>query len=166
MAAPHRGNTGYSCYFITASTFQKRHLLQSDRMAQLFVDVLLHYRQQGRYLLHEFVVMPNHFHLLISPLELLERAMQLVKGGFSYKARQELGFLGPLWQPSYHDRRVRDIEEYLAFKNYIRLNPVERKLVLKPEEYKYSSAHPMFRLDGLPQRLKPEFQVADLNRSA
>jgi len=44
MAAPRRGNTGHSCYFITASTFQKRNILQSDRMAGLFVDVLLHYR--------------------------------------------------------------------------------------------------------------------------
>ena len=38
MAAPRRGNTGYSCYFITASTFQKRNILQSDRMASLFVE--------------------------------------------------------------------------------------------------------------------------------
>ena len=92
MAAPPRGNTGHSCYLITASTFQKQQLMQSDRMAELFVSVLLHYRQQGKYLLHEFVVMPDHFHLLISPTESLERALQLIKGGFSYRARKELGF--------------------------------------------------------------------------
>lgn len=61
MAAPFRGTTGHGCYFITASTFQKRNILQSDRMAQFFVDVLLHHRQQGKYLLHEFAVMPDHF---------------------------------------------------------------------------------------------------------
>src|SRR4051812_9257017 len=38
MAAPQRGNTGYSCYLITGSTFQKRQPLQSDRMASLFVN--------------------------------------------------------------------------------------------------------------------------------
>jgi hypothetical protein len=59
MAAPLRGNTGHSCYFITASAFQKRNILQSDRMAGLLVDVLLHYRTQGKYLLYEFVVMPD-----------------------------------------------------------------------------------------------------------
>jgi len=91
VAAPLRGNTGYSCYHITASTFQKRQLLQSDRMADLFVDVLLHYRRQRKYLLHEFVIMPDHFHLLITQAELLERALQLIKGGFSYRARKELG---------------------------------------------------------------------------
>ena len=65
MAAPLRGNSGYGRYFITASAFQKRNILRSDRMAGLFVDVLLHYHAQRKYLLHEFVVMPDHFHLLI-----------------------------------------------------------------------------------------------------
>ena len=129
MAAPPRGNTGYSCYFITASTFQKRQLLQSDRMARLFVDVLLHYRKQEKFFLHEFVLMPDHSHLLITPTESLERSVQLIKGGFSYRARKELGFLGEIWQPSYHDRRVREFEEYRAFKEYIHMNPDRKSVV-------------------------------------
>lgn len=111
MAAPPRGNTGHGCYFITGAAFQKRNLLQSDRMKQLFVDVLFHYRQQQKFLLHDFVVMPDHFHLLITPIVTLERALQLIKGGFSYRAKKELGFVREIWQPSYYDRRVRDVEE-------------------------------------------------------
>src|SRR5438094_6842304 len=61
MAAPYRGNTGHGVYFVTACTFQKKNLLQSDRMAGLLVEVLLHYRAERKYLLHEFVVMPDHF---------------------------------------------------------------------------------------------------------
>jgi putative transposase len=160
MAAPPRGNTGHSCYLITASTFQKQQLMQSDRMAELFVSVLLHYRQQGKYLLHEFVVMPDHFHLLITPTESLERSLQLIKGGFSYRARKELGFRGQIWQPSYHDRRVRDVEEYCAFREYIHMNPVRRRLASSPAEYCYCSAHPKFQLDCLPQRLKPRTQIS------
>ena len=108
MAASPRGNTGHGCYFITASTFQKRQLLQSDRMKHLLHDVLFHYREQLKYLLHDFVLMPNHFHLLITPVVTLEKAMQLVKGGFSFRAKRELGFLHEIWQPSYYDRGVRD----------------------------------------------------------
>jgi putative transposase len=155
MAAPLRGNTGYSCYFITASTFQKQNLLQSDRMVRLFLDVLRHYRLQKKYFLYEFVVMPNHFHLLITPTETLERALQLIKGGFSYRARKELGFWGQIRQPSYYDRRVRNIDEYNAFREYIRSNPVKRRLVNAPEEYLFSSAYAGFETDGVPQRLKP-----------
>jgi putative transposase len=152
MAAPHRGNTGYSCYFITASTFQKQSLFQSDRLARLFIEVLLHYRRQKKYLLHEFVLMPNHFHLLITPVETLERSLQLIKGGFSYRAKKELGFGGEIWQPSFYDRRVRDLEEYFALRDYIRMNPVKKGLAA---EYPYSSVRAEFVMDGLPQRLKP-----------
>jgi putative transposase len=54
-------------------------MFQTDRMTNLFVEVLLGYRAQQQYLLHEFVLMPNHFHLLITPTLTLERALQLIK---------------------------------------------------------------------------------------
>jgi len=122
-------------------------------MARLLVDVLHHYRKQSKYLLHEFVVMPDHFHLLLTPTETLERALQSIKGGFSFRARKELGCVGEIWQPSYYDRRVRDIEEYVAYRVYIHQNPVRRKLVNTAQEYLYSSAHFQDYLDPVPQRL-------------
>ncbi len=155
MAAPHRGNTGSGTYFITACAFQKQQLLQSERMARLFLDVLLNCRSQEKYLLHEFVLMPDHFHLLITPLLTLERALQLIKGGYSFRAMRELGFQGEIWDKSFYDRRVRDWEEHCAFRRYIHRNPVERSLVSVPEEYPYSSARPGLALDAAPQRLKP-----------
>lgn len=88
MAAPPRGNTGYSVYFITAATFQRSPLFRKEPMAKLFVEVLFHYRDRKNYLLHEFVLMPDHFHLLISPTLSLERSLQLIKGGFSYRAKK------------------------------------------------------------------------------
>ena len=81
--------------------------------------------------------------------------MQLIKGGFSYRARKELNFTGDIWQPSYYDRRVRDLEEYVSFREYIRRNPVKKGLALLPEEYVYSSAAMRVELDSLPQRLEP-----------
>ena len=145
MAAPYRGNTGHGVYFITACTFQMKNLLQSDRMAGLLVEVLLHYRAERKYLLHEFVVMPDHFHLLLTPVVTLERALQFIKGGFSYRAKKE--------GMSFYDRRVRDLAEYRAFCLYIQLNPVKRGLVTSAGGYPYSSAK--FVLDEVPQRLKP-----------
>jgi hypothetical protein len=53
-------------------------------MASLLVEVLYHCREQGKYRLREFVVTPNHFYLLLAPAETLERAPQLVKGGFPF----------------------------------------------------------------------------------
>ncbi len=154
MAAPPRGNTGYSTYFITVSTFQKQSLFQSERFTLPFIETLLHYRLQTKYLLHEFVVMPNHLHLLLTPIVTLERALQFIKGGFSYRARKELGYAGEIWQPSYYDRRVRDMQEYLNFREYIRQNTVSRGLAAEPEEYPYGSAYPGFVLDEVSERLR------------
>ncbi|HXM60841.1 MAG TPA: transposase [Terriglobales bacterium] len=155
MAAPHRGNTGCGVYFIIASTFQRQSLFQSQRMAELFVKVLFDYRDHQKYLVHEFVLMPNHFHLLITPLFTLERALQLIKGGFSHRAKKGLGFGGEIWEKSFYDRRVRDVEDYFAYRHYIRQNLVKTGLVRAAEEYPYSSVGPQFLMDKAPQWLKP-----------
>ena len=82
MTIPYRGTTGDGTYFVTSSTFQKKSLLQSVRTATLFIETLLEYRSQHKYLLHEFVVMPDHFHLLITPVVTLEKTIQLIKADF------------------------------------------------------------------------------------
>jgi putative transposase len=160
MSAPPRGNTGYSVYFITASTAQRAPLFRKEPMAKLLVEVLFHYRDHKNYLLHEFVLMPDHFHLLISPTLSLERSLQLIKGGFSYRAKKELGFAGEIWEKSFYDRRVRGAEDYYNFKQYIRQNPVKQGLVDAITDYPYSSARPEFALDEVPQRLKPSSLTA------
>ncbi len=99
--------------------------------------------------------MPDHFHLLLTPSETLEKAMQLIKGGFSYRARKELGYRGDIWEHSFHDPRVRDAIEYERFREYIHQNPVRRRLAVVAEQYPYSSAAIVFPLDEVPQRLKP-----------
>jgi putative transposase len=155
MAAPPRGNSGYSVYFITASTAQRTPLFRREPMTQLFVEVLFHYRDHKNYLLHEFVLMPDHFHLLISPTLSRERSLQLIKGGFSYRAKKELGFVREIWEKSFYDRRVRGAEDYYNFKYYIRQNPIKQGLAAALADYPYSSAQPEFAMDDVPQRLKP-----------
>jgi putative transposase len=155
MTNPYRGNTGLGTYFITASTYQKKSLFQSEAMSRLFLDALLHYRSEQRYLLHEFVLMPNHFHLLVSPRVTLERAIQCIKGGFSYRAKRELGFGGEVWEHSFYDHRVRNLQEYQRIRQYIHQNPVRRALAVLAEQFPYSSACGAIALDEVPQRLKP-----------
>jgi putative transposase len=155
LTIPYRGVTRDGTYFITASSFEKQSLLQSDRMAGLFTEVLFHYQKQTKYHLHEFVIMPNHFHLLITPISpvTIEKAVHFIKGGFSCRAKKELGFNGEIWQTSFYDRRVRDASEYARFRHYIHMNPVRRGLVAVPEEFPHSSAR--LKLDDVPQWLKP-----------
>lgn len=144
-------------FFVTSSIGQKRNLLQSDRSAQLFIRILYRYRTQAKFRLHEFVVMPDHFHLLITVNSsvTIERAVQFIKGGFSFHAAREFGMRAPVWQKSFHEARIWNSQQYEKSRNYIHDNPVRRGLVLQPDFFPYSSACGCFDLDPPPQGLKP-----------
>jgi putative transposase len=144
-------------FFVTASTWGKRNLLQSTRAADLFLKVLHEYREQGKFRLHEFVIMPDHFHLLITvdSSMTIERAVQFIKGGFAFRVGRELGFRAPVWQKGFSEIRVADANAFARQRDYIHNNPVRRGLADNAVGYLYSSAHGGYELDPPPQRLKP-----------
>jgi putative transposase len=140
---------------VTTETWGRRALFRNERWASLLIDTLYHYRGQA-YLLHEFVVMPDHIHVLMTPQTSLEKAVQFIKGGFSYRAKKELGSNMEVWQKGFQDHRIRDASDYATHVTYVHNNPVKGHLCERPEEYAYSSAHPGFELDPVPQGLKPQ----------
>ena len=82
--------------------------------------------------------MPDHIHLLLTPLEItLERAVGLIKGGFSHR----IGSKFPVWQRGFTDHRIRDREEFEMRRTYIHQNPVRARMVESAELYEYSSAY-------------------------
>ena len=85
-------------------------MLQSERDATLMIDVLRSYVAAGKFRLHDFVVMPNHLHLLITVREgmTIEKVMQFIKGGFSYRLKKETGYMGEVWQRGFSETRVED----------------------------------------------------------
>ena len=151
--APSASNT----YFVTANAFAGQAIFQSERIANLLIETLLDYRSQGKYLLHEFAIMPNHLHILFTTGTgvTLERAVQFIKGGFSHRAGKCLEMHGEIWQRGYVDHRIRDVNDFAQHKQYIHQNPVCANLVETPETYAFSSAFPSFEGDDPPQRLKP-----------
>ena len=145
-------------YFVTASTWQRRALFKNRRWADLFVDILQSYRGRA-YLLHEYVLMPDHFHALITPTVTLERAVQFVKGGFSYRAKKELGSPMEIWQRGFSDHRIRDCEDWKIHIGYIFQNPVDKRFVDRATDYPYCSAVLGSLKDEVPQWLKPQNKV-------
>lgn len=158
LSRPPRDSTslGSNAYFVTSATWGHRPLFQTDRMATLFIETISHYRREGKFLLHEFVAMPDHVHLLFTPTGVaLERAVQLVKGGLSYRVKKDLGVNTEIWEHGYVDHRIRDPWDYAKHVNYIHDNPVKAGLVASARDFPYSSAHGGFELDPCPQGLKP-----------
>ena len=116
-----------------------RALLQSERNATLFVDVLRSYAHEGKFKVHDFVVMPDHVHLLITLSDQLtiEQAMQLIKGGFSYRVKKEHGYSGEVWQRGFWELRVEDQDSFARHREYIAQNPVRKGLVDTPDEFPF-----------------------------
>jgi len=141
-------------FFVTTNTWGRRSLFQTERMDSLLIDVLEDNRKRGRFLLHEFVIMPDHLHFILTPaFEIpLEHAVQFIKGGFSFRAKRELAFAGEVWQPSFTNHRIRGAADYEAHRNYIWENPVRKGL---GSVYPYCSVRGTYALDPPPPGLKP-----------
>jgi putative transposase len=140
-------------YMITSSTWERRVLFSNERWARLLIDTLYHYRGTA-YLLHDFVIMPDHVHILLTPLTNLEKAVQFIKVGFSFRAKKELGSNMEVWQKGFQDHRIRDAKDFSMHVAYIHNNPVKERFCEYPGEFPYSSARPGFELDPVPQGLK------------
>jgi len=78
-------------------------------------------------------------HLLITVHEdiAIEKAVQLIKGSFSYRLKKEFGYSGEVWQRGFSDVRVEDRESFLRHREYIAQNPIQKGLVDSPEEFPY-----------------------------
>jgi putative transposase len=112
-------------------------------MANLLIDVLRSTMRSGKVTIPDFVVMPNHVHILktVPGGIRLEKAMQLIKGGFSFRANKELGFGGEVWQRGFSDVYVGDEDSFQHHRAYIDNNPVKAGLTTSPEEYRAGSAY-------------------------
>jgi putative transposase len=137
---------------VTFCTWQHRQLFPVETYARLFLKTVYHYRREGRFLLHAFVLMPDHVHLLITPSHdvTIERAVQLIKGAYSHALGAIRGRKGEVWQRGFTDHRIRDSEDFAQHRNYIHQNPVRAHLALASSQYRYCSAFPGFKLDTWP----------------
>jgi len=103
-------------------------------------DALWHHAGK-RYTLEAYVIMPDHVHILIKPLEdwSLAKIMQGLKGYTARVLNERLGRKGPFWQDESFDHLIRHDADWLDSLVYIHDNPVQAGLVTKPEDYPYSS---------------------------
>jgi REP-associated tyrosine transposase len=91
--------------------------------------------------LHAYVVMPNHVHVLLEPVDSPARILQGIKGTTARLANAMLRREGErFWQDESFDRWVRGPKEFARVKAYIEWNPVRVALAARPECWPWSSA--------------------------
>jgi putative transposase len=124
-------------FFVTTKTSMSRRLLQSERNAGLLIDVLRSLVAEHRFKILDFVIMPDHIHLLVEVggEMTIEKAMQLVKGRFSHRLSHEFGYKGEVWQRGFTEVQVLGRENLEQHRRYIAENPVKAGLVDAAENY-------------------------------
>jgi REP element-mobilizing transposase RayT len=116
--------------------------LRRPEIADMVAGALKFFHER-QYLLDEWVVMPNHVHLILWPRP-NETLSEILKSRKRHTARQANLILGRtgerFWQPEPYDHWIRNDAEKARIRRYIRNNPVTAGLCRAPEEWRWSSA--------------------------
>ncbi len=147
---PARNNQ--QTYFVSFATAQRTPLFRHERWLLLLLTIVE--RHQAEFDLHDYIVMEDHVHLLLTPHGPLERSLQLIKGGFSFQAKRQFDWNGEVWQRSFADHRIRDLEDYQTHVRYIQKNLESLREPMRIERGRHSGKS-FLRMVPMPQRLKP-----------
>ena len=117
--------------------------LRQPELADMVVEAI-RYRDLEHFHLHNFVVMPNHVHMLITPQVPVSTLMQSLKRYTAREGNRILQLTGQsFWQDESYDRLVRDQTEFARIANYIEDNPITAGLTRERQQFRWSSAWPI-----------------------
>src|ERR1700674_1164748 len=170
----HRYYGNNDLHFITCSCYHRQPQLDTPERRDLFLSILEETRQKYRFVVHGYVIMPEHFHLLMTEPERGDPSvvMKVLKERFTKKLRAKGGTAGapliapfamsgsprpeptPIWQKRFYDFNVRTEEKHIEKLRYIHRNPVKRGLVDFPEQWEWSSFRSYVYQETGPVRVK------------
>jgi REP element-mobilizing transposase RayT len=142
-------------YFVTFRVHKALGAVLEDLSLAVIAEEALWHGYGERYLLHAYVIMPDHVHLLLQPVAewALAKILQGLKGFTARQINRLLGRKGEFWQDESFDHLVRNEEDWFDKFDYIHNNPVKAGLVERPQDYPFSSLvtmHSNGRLESLP----------------
>ena len=144
-------------HFVTFSCFRRHPFLGTREARDRFVEILDEVRCRYKFRLLGYVVMPEHVHLLISepaganPSKVLQVLKQKIsralRGGRTQSSLGQFPITkaaartdaGHFWQRRFYDFNVWNAKKLKEKLEYMHANPVERKLVLHPKDWPWSS---------------------------
>ena len=166
-------------HFITFSCYRRRPFLGTPRSRHRFVEILDEVRCRHEFQLLDYVVMPEHIHLVISepkkgnPSKVLQVLKQEVSRALRRRSRNSSAQLSlpfpstgadapAFWQRRFYDFNVWSSRKLKEKLDYMHRNPVQRKLVRDPRDWPWSSwsyyengEHGLIRIDTLMEEKSP-----------
>ena len=140
MARPLRIEYIGALYHITARGNERKPIYREEGDYQKFLDILSELPQRYGVIIHGYVLMGNHYHLLIeTPLGNITRVMHYLNATYTGYFNKKYNRVGHLFQGRYKGYLIEKERYLVSVSKYIHLNPVRAKMVKRPEEYRWSS---------------------------
>ncbi len=140
MARPLRMQFEGAVYHVTARGNESRKIFFSKRDYERFKKYIDEAKEKYNFILHAYVLMMNHYHLLIeTPEKNLSKIMHYINSSYTTYTNVKRKRSGHLFQGRYKSIVVDKDSYLLELSRYMHLNPVRAKIVEKPEDYPYSS---------------------------
>lgn len=140
MARPIRIEYEYAFYHVVSRGHRRENIFRSDLDRKKFLEKLEQTAERHRLKIHVYVLMSNHYHLLIeTPDANLSKAMHDLNASYANWYRSKYKLIGSIFQGRYKAILVEKDEYFVVLSAYIHLNPVRAGIVKDPEAYLWSS---------------------------
>ncbi len=128
------------CKMITIFTYRKRAVFLTDEVNEILCRSLTHHIENGHIIINGYVVMPNHIHLLMRPVEwTISRFVSNFKTYTGQKIKIARDFSRKVWRRRFYDEDITDYDSFIEHLEKLHNNPVKKGLVEFAEDYPWSS---------------------------
>ncbi len=156
MARPLRPEVASGIWHVWNRGVDYADIFFSDQDRLLFIALLAECTRRFGWIVIQFTLMTNHFHLLIqTPEPTLSRGMKWLEGKYVQAINRRRGRVGPLFQGRFKSQLVETGSYLLELLRYIALNPVRAKMVKRAEEYRWSSYAAVAGFEAAPAWIDP-----------
>ena len=151
MVRPKHIRSDAQYYFVTTTAHRRVPLFQRADLAEIVLGALYDIRSRGRVKVHGFVVMPDHFHAIVSlpDEEDLPKIMHSLKSYTAHAINDARGAKGKVWQDVYYGYALRNLEDARKKARYVLGNPIRKGLVEEFGSYQWSSGNGKYEVDPL-----------------
>jgi len=140
MGRPLRIEYAGALYHVTSRGNERRKIFRDDTDRERFLDILCDYHKRYGILIHSYVLMGNHYHLVLeTPQGNLLKVMHGLNGGYTGYFNRRHNRSGHLFQGRYKGILVDKDAYLLQLSRYVHLNPVKARVIDRPEGYRWSS---------------------------
>jgi REP element-mobilizing transposase RayT len=127
-------------YHVTSRENQRGDIFFDDDDREIFLEILKRTKDRYGYLLHAYVLMGNHYHLLIeTPKANLSQIMQNINTSYTVYVNRRYRRWGHLFQGRFKAIVVNKEDYLLRLSRYIHLNPVKSGMVTSPKDYRWTN---------------------------